>query len=293
MDRSRAYGLVLVLVASVLWSTAGLFVRLIDLDLWTMQAWRALFGALSLFLIVALEHGRRSPQAVRGMGRLGLIAVPLSAVSMISYVAALKLTTVANVLIVYATVPFLAAAIALVWLGERIGRRTVTAGAIALLGIGIMTSGATRPADLAGGFLAFLMTLTFAVLLVMARRHPTLAMAPVNGTAAILCALACWPLAADGLPAPGDLAMLALFGVTTTGLAYLLFLTGGRHVPSSEAGLLGLLDVVLGPLWVWLAFGEEPGRAAILGGTLVLGALAWYLLSDAAWRTRRAQPGTG
>jgi drug/metabolite transporter (DMT)-like permease len=83
--------------------------------------------------------------------------------------------------------------------------------------------------------------------------------------------------------------ILALFGITTTGLAYLLFLIGGRHIPSSEAGLVGLLDVVLGPLWVWLAFAEDPGQPALIGGGLVLGSLVWYLLAG----TRRPAPAAG
>ena len=121
------------------------------------------------------------------------------------------------------------------------------------------------------------MTLTFAVVLVMARRYPTLAMAPINALGASLCAVICWPLVSGAVPSPSELLILAVFGTTTTGLAYLLFLTGGRHIPSGEAGLIGLLDVVLGPFWVWLAFGEEPGMPAMVGGAMVLAALLWYL----------------
>ncbi len=121
------------------------------------------------------------------------------------------------------------------------------------------------------------MTLAFAIQLVMARRFPELAMAPVNAIAAALCAVVCWPLMAPAIPSAHELAVLALFGVTTTALAYILFLTGGRHVPSGEAGLIGLLDVVLAPLWVWLVFAEQPGRAALVGGVLVLASVLWYL----------------
>jgi drug/metabolite transporter (DMT)-like permease len=81
------------------------------------------------------------------------------------------------------------------------------------------------------------------------------------------------------VPSPAELVILALFGITTTSLAYLLFLTGGRYIPSSEAGLIGLLDVVLAPLWVWLVYAEEPGVAALVGGGLVLAAVVWYLLA--------------
>jgi drug/metabolite transporter (DMT)-like permease len=252
---------------------------MLDLDVWTMLAWRSIFAALSLLLVVVVQNGRRSPNAFLSIGWPGLAAIPISAVSMFSYVAALKLTTVANVLTVYATVPFVAAAIAFVWIGERVERRVLVASTIAFAGILVMAAAATRPQDLAGNALALLMTLTFGIVLVLARRYPFIGMAPVNALAAALCGAACWPLMSVTVPTLSQLVILALFGLTTTALSYLFFLTGARYIPSSEAGLIGLLDVVLGPLWVWLVYAEEPGRAALIGGGIVLAAVAWYLLS--------------
>ncbi|MCK6451577.1 MAG: DMT family transporter [Alphaproteobacteria bacterium] len=274
---SHAYGVALVTAAAVLWSTAGLFVRYLDLDVWTMLGWRSLFAALALTLVVGVRNRWRMIRAVRAMGWPGILAVPIAAVSMGGFVVALKLTTVANVMIVYATVPFLAAGVAYAWIGERAAPRGLLASAVALAGIAVMAGAATRPQDLAGNALSLLMTLAFAIQLVMVRRFPALAMAPVNAIAAALCAVVCWPLMAAAIPSAHQLAVLALFGVTTTALAYILFLTGGRHVPSGEAGLIGLLDVVLAPLWVWLAFAEQPGRAALVGGALVLASVLWYL----------------
>ena len=273
----RARGIALVAAASVVWSTGGLFVRFLDLDLWTMQAWRALFSALSLLVAVFIDRGREAPKAFRDMGRLGLLAAPIAGLSMICFVAALKLTTVANVMVIYATVPFVAAAVAYLWVREKIEPRTLIASLTALLGIGIMAGSATRPADLAGNALSFLMTLTFAVLLVMARRYPTMAMAPINALGALLCALFCFPLVPGSPPGPSEMLILAVFGATTTGFAYLLFLNGGRLIPSSEAGLVGLLDVPLAPLWVWIVFDEQPSSSALIGGAIVLAAVVWCL----------------
>ncbi len=278
--RGRTFGLLMVAVAAVLWSTAGLFVRRLDLDVWTMLGWRSVFAALSLG-VVALYQNRNAPlAAVRGLGWPGVAAVPVGVISMIGYVASLKLTTVANVMVVYATVPFVAAGVAFLWIGERAARRVLVASGIALLGIVLMAGSATRPQDIAGNAIAFAMTAAFAVQLVMARRFAGLQMAVVNAIAAGICALLSWPFMAAAIPSAAQLAILAAFGVTTTALAYLLFLTGARHIPSGEAGLIGLLDVVLGPLWVWLAFDEQPGPAALLGGGLVLIAVLWYLTSQ-------------
>jgi drug/metabolite transporter (DMT)-like permease len=280
----RLRGIALVAAASVVWSTGGLFVRFLDLDLWTMQAWRALFSALSLLVVVIIDKGGQAPKAFYDMGRLGLLAAPVAAVSMICFVAALKLTTVANVMVIYATVPFVAAAVAYLWVREKIERRTLIASLGALFGIAIMAGSATRPSDLAGNALSFLMTLSFAVLLVMARRYPSMAMAPINALGALLCALFCFPFVPGGMPSASEMLVLAIFGATTTGFAYLLFLNGGRLIPSSEAGLVGLLDVPLAPLWVWLVFGEEPTFSALIGGAIALAAVIWCL-----WGLREAK----
>lgn len=274
---SRSYGATLVATAGVLWSTGGLFVRALDLDLWTMLAWRSLFAALALAVVVVARQRSGTFAALRRMGWPGLIAIPIALVSMTSFVAAVKLTTVANVMIVYATVPFIAAGISMLWIGERPTRRVLTASAIAFIGIALMAGAAPRLQDVAGNAVALLMTCTFAVQLVMARRYPDLAMAPVNCGGAILCALVFFPLASAQIPSPQELFILLLFGVATTGGAYVLFLIGGRYIPSGEAGLIGMLDVVLSPLWVWLLFNEQPSNAALIGGVIVLGAVVWYL----------------
>ncbi|MBW9112330.1 DMT family transporter [Rhizobium cauense] len=274
----RAYGILLVGIATIMWSTAGLFVRALDLDIWTVLGWRSVFGGLTL-AIITFAKKRISAEP----GKVPLYFYPLfglmAAISMYGYVGALKLTTVANVLAIYATVPFVAAAIAYIWLKETISRRVLIASLIAFVGVVIVAGFGARPEDIAGNALAFLMTLTFSILLVAARRYPALRLAPVNALGSGFCVLLCLPLMSHTLPSWQEIAVLAVFGSTTSGIAYLLFMTGGRYIPSSEAGLIGLLDVVLGPLWVWLAFSETPSVSTIIGGVIILIAVFWYLWS--------------
>ncbi len=274
---SRSYGATLVAAAAVLWSTGGLFVRAIDLDLWTMLAWRSLFAALALVVVVVARNGRGTVASLKRMGKPGLVAIPIALVSMTSFVTAVKLTTVANVMIVYATVPFIAAGISYLWIRERPNRRVLVASALAFVGIALMAGAAPRLQDVAGNAVALLMTATFATQLVMARRYPELAMAPVNCGGAALCALVFFPLASSTIPSLHELFILMLFGIATTAGAYVLFLIGGRYIPSGEAGLIGMLDVVLSPLWVWWLFDERPSTAALIGGVIVLSAVVWYL----------------
>jgi drug/metabolite transporter (DMT)-like permease len=272
----RAYGILLVSIATVMWSVAGLFVRMLDLDVWSVLGWRSFFGGATL-LLITLYQNRRRPIASRGMLPLYLVAAIFSGISMYGYIAALKLTTVANVLAIYATVPFVAAGVAFVWMGERPERRVLVASAIAFVGVLIVAGFAARMQDLAGSALALLMTVSFSILVVMARRYHALQMAPVNALGSGLCLVLCLPLMSHTMPSLSELAILSVFGATTSGLAYLLFTTGGRYIPPGEAGLIAILDIVLGPLWVWLAFGENPGLAAVVGGGLILCAVIWYL----------------
>jgi len=291
----RTYGLLLVTIATIIWSTAGLFVRMLDLDVWTMLGWRSFFGGATLTLVAVFQNRTAKTPAAKNPSGLYLAGALLAGISMFGYIAALKLTSVANVLAIYATVPFFAAGIAYAWLGERAERRVVTASAIAFFGVLIVAGFAVRPQDLGGIGLALLMTVCLAALMVLVRRYPGVQIAPINAIGSGLCVLLCLPLMSHAIPSVAELAILAVFGATTSGFAYLLFITGGRYVPAGEAGLIALLDIVLGPVWVWLAFGENPGLAAVIGGGLILFSLIWYLWSGlrsarAAGAIRAADP---
>jgi drug/metabolite transporter (DMT)-like permease len=121
------------------------------------------------------------------------------------------------------------------------------------------------------------MTTGFAASVVQAKRHPGLDMTLVTVVSAAASTLLALPLVAEALPAPTQLMACALLGILTTGLANVLVLVGGRRMNASEAGLISLLDVVLGPLWVWLAFDERVGPAALVGGSIVVVSVVWYL----------------
>lgn len=278
----RQHGILLVAVSAVLWSTAGLLVRLADLDGWTIVAWRSLFACATLGGLAALRTRSGLLPALRRFGLPGLVSIAVSVVSAISYVVALRLTTVANVMTVYAALPFVATALAFFWFGERVTARFLVAGSAALCGIVLTVGAAASPRDILGIVSAGVMTAGFATQLVYTKRHPTIDTTLMGALAAGVCVVIATPFAQPIVPAPIQLVACALFGVLTTGLAYVLVLAGGRLISSGEAGLISMLDIVLGPFWVWLFYAEEPTTAALVGGTIVLVAVAWYLATSAA-----------
>jgi drug/metabolite transporter (DMT)-like permease len=282
----RLYGFLLVAGSSILWSTAGLFTRAITLDLWTMVAWRSLFACATLLLIAYARSGLSGFDARRRLGTPGLVYVPMAAFSMVGYIAALRLTSVANVMTIFATMPFLAAGIAYLLLRERLSRDAAIASGVAFAGVAVMAGLSGREGALAGNLLALAMTAGFAGAVVMARRWRDLDVTLATACASGLCAIGCGLLAAPGVPAPDQLVLLFLFSLATQSLSYLMFLAGGRHLRAAESGLIALLDVILAPLWVWIAFAERPGFPALLGGGVTLLAVTWYMGRQLARRPR-------
>lgn len=279
MPERRLYGLTLVGMGVVLWSLAGLFVRAIDLDVWDLILWRSIFACLCPLAIAFVPVGARRADGFGldlGFGWHGCLAAALSATAMFCYVAALTLTTVANVLIIYATLPLATAVLGWLLYREATSRRLLAASAISMVGILVVAGTALGGPDLAGNVLALAMTASFGALLVVTRRHGGLNIVHVNALGAALCAAAALPFSSGQLPALDALVLTFLLALLTTTLAFLLFLAGGRYIASSESALVALLDVVLGPLWVWLAFAENPGLGAIAGGLIVVASVVWY-----------------
>jgi drug/metabolite transporter (DMT)-like permease len=273
----RRRGVLLVFAAGALYSTAGVFTRALEFDAWTVLAWRSLFAALFMAALIPIERGR---WRLRDYGITGphLALVPLTAIGTICYIFALKVTSVADVMIVYATVPFVTATVAWLWAGEVPRRRTIVASSVALVGVAVMILGSgPSQGRILGAVLTTVMNVTFALALVLARRRPDVSMTPANAWGVLLASLVAFAAAPGTTVGPLPMLTLALFGITTMGLALALFMAGARILPSAEVALIGISDTVLGPILVWLIFGEEPGIPATVGGALVIGAVVWHL----------------
>ena len=278
---ARRRGVLLVLAATVLWSLAGLFARLVaHLDVWTVLGWRALLGSASISIVGLVEWRRGRLDNPFAFGRLSPVIALLAMVAISAYAASVMTTTIADVMIIYATLPFVAAAIGYAVNREPVSSRTLVASVAALAGVVVMVAAGLGSGRLLGQALSALMTVAFAGMVVLQRRQPGASMIAINAIGALgsgLFGLAISPHAAINLY---DFAILFAFGLTTIGLAFVLFMEGAKFIPSAEAGLISLLDVVLGPIWVFLAFGENPGELTLVGGAIVLGAAVWRIAPD-------------
>jgi drug/metabolite transporter (DMT)-like permease len=281
-DPQRRMGIALVVAAALAWSTAPLFVRLLALDSWTIVFWRGLFGAGFTAAVLVLTQGRRGLRDLIGIGETGWLVASLSTLGMVSFIPALQLTSVSNVAIIIATGPFVAAALAWLWLGEAVGWQTLLASAVALCGVVIIVGGSSTGSDLLGIALACFMTLAIAAMTVTVRRHRDTPMVAAAALSNLLGSLVSIPFAQDiATVTTINLAVLAMFGFFQVGLGLSLFMLGSRLLPSGQATLIATLETPLMPFWIWLAFQEIPAVRTLVGGALVLGAVIADIAGDA------------
>ncbi len=275
-----ALGVVLVASAAAAWSTAGYFTRLIPVALFAMLVWRNVFGGLFMGGYVFLTQRRRALASFTGLGLIGWLAALLNGVSMICYLAALRHTSVANVAVIYATAPFVAAAIAWLFFRDAASPRTLLAGVAALVGVVITVGGTPGGRGLTGDLLAVLMTVGLATFTVVLRHHHSASMLPAAAASAWIGALLALPFASHLDVGAHQLVNLALFGVTSFGLGLVLYTIGARYLHPARTALISALDTPLAPIWVWVAFNQKPSATTVVGGMIVLAAVVGNVFGE-------------
>lgn len=264
-------------VAPVLWSTAGVVTRHLEKAMPFEQVfWRSLFAFAFVLLVL-----RKNPwKAVQSAGLPGLFSGAMWTVMFTAFVIALSLTTTASTLVVMSIGPLLTALLALIFLKEKISPGTWLATGTAAAGIAWMFHDGFQAGQTAGMLVALLLPFAAAANVVTLRasaaRVDLIPAVMLGGALSCLIAL---PLALPFNGSAKDLLLLAFLGIFQLGLPCMLLVIASRTLPAPEIALLGLLEVVLGPIWAWLGAGEVPGQATLVGGAVVLLALVGNELS--------------
>ena len=279
-------GIALVVAAAIAWSTAPFFTRLLPYDSWTILFWRGLFGGGMIVAIMLMLQGRAGLRDLTRMDKNGWLVASFSTLAMIAFIPSLQLTDVSNVAIIIATGPFLAAALAWIWLREIPHLRTMLASIVALCGVMIIVGSARTGSDVIGIALACFMALTIAAMTVMVRRHKNTSMVAAAAMSNVLGSVISIPFA-HGIAdiTELDLLILAMFGCFQVALGLTLFFLGSRLLPSGQAALISTLETPLMPFWIWVGFGEVPTLRVLAGGALVMGAVIADIIGDS--RTQR------
>jgi len=287
----RPVALALMVVAPLLWSTAGVLARQIEsAGAFEMAFWRSSFAAAFVFLALLFVQDRRPWRTLRAAGAAGLVSGAMWAVMFTCFIVALTLTTVANVLVVSSLGPLCTALLAWFMLREPIPARSWLAIVAASVGMGAMFGAGFTADDLghiAGLALALTIPIAGAVNVVVLRKSAAhLDLMPAVMLGALISAVITLPLALPFAASARDLLVLGALGVFQLGVPCLMLVLASRTLTAPEIALLALLEVVLGPLWAWLGAGEVPAGSTIAGGAIVLVALAGNEAAALAERKR-------
>jgi DME family drug/metabolite transporter len=281
---AHKYGVVFVFAAGVLWSTVGLGIRMIeDAVVWQILLYRSISMALFLYVVIRVRSGESPLVQIRRVGFPSVVA-GLSLVAAYSgAIFAIQNTSVANAMLLFATSPFMTAVLARIVLGERVRTATWIAIAVAISGITIMVADKSGSVVLKGSLAALGSAFGFAVFTVTLRWGRTSEMLPsvfLSSLFAIVVTVGICLSSGLSLALNLNDGMISMgMGVFQLGTGLILYTLGSRSLPAAELALLSLAEVLLGPFWVWLFLGETATFYTLIGGAVLLAAIAGNAVS--------------
>jgi drug/metabolite transporter (DMT)-like permease len=274
----QALGLLVTLAGVMIFIPDALIMRLIGGDMLALAFWRGLLAGGVFLLGNLILAPQRMPAKGEWLDRKGLFIIGLNAGGVLSWCSAMQYTSAANALLVLAIAPFMAAILSFFLLKERIDRATALAIALVFTGVLIIGSGSVGHGRLLGDGFALINALTIAAYYVTLRTTGTRNMLPHLALGSILGGFLAVPFA-DFEPISMEKAMLIfLSGAIVLPGAVGLLMLGPRYLPAPEVSMITLLEVILGPLLVWVVIGENPGRMTLIGGTVILVTVALHTL---------------
>lgn len=277
-------GVFLVLLAGVCWSTMGLGIRFMEAaNTWQILFYRSWALAPFLFLVITRRSGGKPVETIRRAGPAGVVGGLGLVLAFSGGIFAIQATTVANAMFLFAAAPFFAAVLGWVVLRESVRKATWVAMLVALSGVGLMVWEGISLGRMSGNIAALISALGFSIFTVALRWRRLNDMMPtvfIGGVLAIIFSGGICYGADYGLVIPlNDILIAFSMGVFQVGAGLTLYTIGSKTVPAAELALLSLTEVVLGPVWVWMVFGERVDFYTLLGGGILLIALLGNALS--------------
>lgn len=269
-------GVALVLAAGSLWSLMGLGLRLIEeASIWAILFWRSLGMVPVLLGVIWWTSRGQVVAAVRAVGLAGTLGGLGLVVAFSGAIFALQTTTVANAVLLFAASPFVAALLGWALLREGVRPATWAGMMLAALGMVLMVRDGISGGAFAGNVAALLSAVGFGAFSVALRWGRVGDMLPAALLGAVFSTImASIVLLVQGEPlAPPlrDIGIAAAVGAGIVALGIVLFTAGSKVVPAAELTLLSLIEVILAPIWVWLALGESASRNTLIGGAVLIG----------------------
>jgi len=280
-DKTLYQARLVLLLAAILWSLAGVFIKFLALPPLTIVFYRSLFA--SLFFTLFIRKSTAMPRAPL------FVAMASYTAAISAFVSANKITTAANAIALQYTAPLFVFTIVHFLFREKITGVNWMSLLFGMLGIGVICAGSAGQPDAAGVLIALLSGLLFSVYMVSLRFLTDMSAGTLTFLNNLACCLLLLPFVRSELALSWSAGwMVAVMGVVQLGIPYWLFSKGVQKIQIQEASLIVLIEPVLNPIWVALAVGEVPSRATLVGGCLIILGLGvrhlWQLLTRAAFR---------
>ncbi len=283
-ELSYVNGVILVLMAGVFWSTMGLGIRNIEVaNVWQILCYRSFSLSIFLFVVISIRSGYAPVTNIKRSGLAGIIGGFGLVMAFAGGIYAIQTTTVANAMFLFASAPFLAAIFGWIILREKVRKATWLASMFAIVGIAIMVIDGISLGRMLGNVMALLSALGFAIFTIALRWGKLEDMLPAVFLAGIfamvISALVCLTQGYSLYLSVNDTSIAIAMGVFQVGVGLTIYTIGSKVVPAVELTLLSMTEVLLGPLWVWLFVRETASPYTLLGGTILLLAIAGNALS--------------
>ena len=277
-DRKLYHLGILLLVGSAFFlSTSGIALRSIEqASGWQILFYRSIALTVTVFLFLMCQKRREVLNEFRGLGWNDVVMAIFFGTGMVAYVFALLYITVANALFILSSTPFVAGILGWVVLRERVAVRTWFAIAASMVGLVIMVGSGMASGHILGNLIAMYIPIAYAAMIIAVRHSKRESMLGAVCLGGIIAAGLSALFVNDFVLTAQDLWISIYLGVFQVGVGFTLMVLGARFVPAAQVGLLALVEPVLAPLWVWLAFGETPTVPTLLGGAIIFLAITSY-----------------
>ena len=252
-------------------SFGGLIVKSFEgATLWQILFWRTVFFLIVISLYLTLTYKKQVFKSFYNLGFPGFFGGFILSLGFSGYVFAMYNTTVANANFIIQTQTIFLAIFGYFFLKEKISAITLTSIILAISGILLMVGSSLSPGQMSGNIAAFIMPISFATLILVVRKYPTVDMVPAQFVAGVFALLIGYLMSEKIMISPNDIFLGFLAGFLQLGLGFIFITIGAQRTPSAMVGIIMLTEAVLGPLWAWLFINEQPPFIVIIGGSIVI-----------------------
>ena len=281
-------GPLLIFLGALSLSFGGLIVKSFEgATLWQILFWRSVFFSLTVLAFLIITYKKKLFNSFYLSGLPGFIGGVILSIGFCGYVFAMYNTTVANTNFIISLQILFLAIFGYFFLKEKISSTTLFSIILAVVGVSTMVGNSLTSGELSGNLVAFLMPITFAVLIIIVRKFPAVDMVPAQFVAGICCCLIGYMLSNKIMISYHDIFLGFLAGFFQIGFGFIFITIGARTTPSAMVGIIMLSESVLGPLWAFLFVSERPSMFSLIGGAIIIFAvlIQFYTLLNKSKKT--------